>query len=108
MRVLIVDDEAEIRNVVKLLLESKGYEVAEAKNGSEAVDAVRADSEIDLCIMDIMMPRKSGISAVSEIREFSTVPILFLTANLLTAIRRERTVSAVTTISSSPTPRASL
>lgn len=83
MRVLIVDDEAEIRNVVKLLLESKGYEVAEAKNGSEAVDAVRADSEIDLCIMDIMMPRKSGISAVSEIREFSTVPILFLTAKSL-------------------------
>lgn len=83
MRVLIVDDEAEIRNVVKLLLESKGYEVAEAKNGSEAVEAVRSDGEIDLCIMDIMMPRKSGISAVSEIREFSTVPILFLTAKSL-------------------------
>ena len=80
MRILVVDDESEIRNVIKLLLSSKGYEVVEAKNGEEAVGAVMSDKEIDLCIMDIMMPKKSGIAATAEIRSFSTVPILFLTA----------------------------
>lgn len=83
MRILVVDDESEIRNVVKLLLVNKGYEVVEAKNGEEAVAAVSSDKEIDLCIMDIMMPKKSGITAAGEIRAFSTVPILFLTAKSL-------------------------
>lgn len=83
MRILVVDDEAEIRNVIKLLLSSNGYDVLEAKNGSEAVDTLRGDNDIDLCIMDIMMPNKSGIVAASEIRTFSTVPILFLTARSL-------------------------
>lgn len=83
MRILVVDDESEIRNVVKLLLVNKGYEVVEAKNADEAVASLRQDKEIDLCIMDIMMPKRSGVAAASEIREFSTVPILFLTAKSL-------------------------
>ena len=83
MRILIVDDEHEIRNVLRLLLTRGGYEVIEAGCGVDAVRAVSADNDIDLCIMDIMMPKLSGIDAARKIREFSTVPILFLTARSL-------------------------
>ena len=83
MRILVVDDEAEIRKVLRLLLTKAGYEVAEASDGAAAVDAVRSDSGIDLCIMDMMMPVMSGVEATVKIREFSTVPILFLTARSL-------------------------
>ena len=81
-RILIVDDEADIRRVLRLLLENKGYEVCEATNGKAAIEAVR-DGEIDLIIMDIMMPLVSGIEAATRIREFSMAPILFLTAKSL-------------------------
>ena len=80
MRILVVDDEADIRRVLRLLLENAGYEVFEAKNGLEAVNAVREDSSIDLCVMDIKMPKMSGTVAAAEIRKFSAVPVLFLTA----------------------------
>ncbi len=83
MKILVVDDEIEIRKVLKLLLENAGYEVTSAADGNEAVRCVREDSEIDLCIMDIMMPKKNGVEATAEIREFSTVPIIFLTAKSL-------------------------
>ena len=89
MRVLIVDDEIEIRNVIRLLLEGKGYAVCEAKNGGEAIDVVKTDADVDLCIMDIMMPKVSGISAAEEIRKFSSVPILFLTAKSLDADKEQ-------------------
>lgn len=83
MKILIADDEKEIRTVVRLLLENKGYEVMEAPDGIAAVDAARADRSIDLVIMDIMMPKLSGLRAVEEIRKFSTLPVLFLTARSL-------------------------
>ena len=83
MRILIVDDEPEIRNILRLLLENTGYEVREAADGLAAVLEVQNDSGIDLCIMDIMMPNLSGIEATARIRTFSTVPILFLTAKSL-------------------------
>ena len=83
MRILVVDDEAEIRTVLRLLLENSGYEVVEAGDGCRAVETVRGDRGIDLCIMDIMMPNMTGIQAVEKIREFSAVPVLFLTAKSL-------------------------
>jgi DNA-binding response OmpR family regulator len=83
MKILVADDEIEIRRVLRLLLESKGYEVLEAENGEDALFAVKEDRGIDLCIMDIMMPKLSGIEATKRIREFSPVPILFLTAKSL-------------------------
>ena len=83
MKILITDDEAEIRKVLRLLLESSGYEVVEAIDGASAVECLRADTGIDLCIMDIMMPVMSGVEATRRIRSFSTVPILFLTAKSL-------------------------
>ena len=82
IKILVVDDEADIRRIIRLILEKKGYSVIEAANGALAVDAVR-DSGVDLVIMDIMMPRMSGIAATAAIREFSPVPILFLTAKSL-------------------------
>ncbi len=82
IRILIADDEAEIRNILRILLSKKGYEIVEASCGAEAVEAVR-DGGVDLVLMDIMMPRMNGIEATSRIREFSTVPVLFLTAKSL-------------------------
>ena len=89
MKILVVDDEREIRNILRLLLETAGYVVSEAADGVAAVDAVRSDGGIDLCIMDVMMPRISGIEATKRIREFSPVPILFLTAKSLDSDKEE-------------------
>ncbi len=83
MKILMVDDEADIRTVVRLLLENAGHTVTEASDGACAVQAVKTDGGIDLVIMDIMMPNVSGIDAAIDIRRFSDVPILFLTAKSL-------------------------
>jgi DNA-binding response OmpR family regulator len=87
-KILIADDESEIRKIVRLLLEKRGYSVIEAANGDEAVERVTMGG-VDLVIMDIMMPLASGIEATKRIREFSTVPILFLTARSLDSDRED-------------------
>ena len=83
MKILIADDEIEIRKVLRLLLENAGYSIIEASDGAKAVEAIRNDREIDLCIMDVMMPVMNGIDATRKIRSFSTLPVLFLTAKSL-------------------------
>ena len=80
MRILVADDEKDIRRVLKLVLENAGYEVVLVRDGAAAIEAVKSDATIDLCVMDIMMPKLSGIDATGEIRRFSSVPVLFLTA----------------------------
>ena len=80
IRILAVDDEPDLRSLLRILLTNKGYEVLEAASGQEAVELVRSEPRIDLVIMDIMMPGLNGIEACAEIRKFSTVPMLFLTA----------------------------
>ena len=77
-KILVVDDHAEIREVSRILLESEGFLVEEAQNGDEAI--LKATDDIDLIILDIMMPNKNGYMACKEIRKKSNVPILFLTA----------------------------
>ncbi|NQX46931.1 response regulator transcription factor [Paenibacillus tritici] len=77
-KILIADDNNEIREIVRVLLESEQYNVTEAVDGEDAVNKV--DDTIDLIILDIMMPRKSGFKACVEIREKTSAPILFLTA----------------------------
>lgn len=79
-KILIVDDEPDIREVVSILLGSEGYQVLQAENGQAAVEMIYHDRTIDLVIMDIMMPGISGVEAVELIRKQSTVPVLFLTA----------------------------
>ena len=93
MKILIVDDEAEIRRILKLLLENSGYDTVLAGDGQTAVDVLSENKDIDLCIMDIMMPKMSGIEATQKIRKFSTVPILFLTAKSLPSDKREAYLS---------------
>lgn len=82
IKILVVDDEAQIRKVIRLLLEKKGYSIIEAGDGASAVDIVGKE-KIDLIIMDIMMPSMSGVEATAEIRKSSVIPILFLTARSL-------------------------
>ena len=89
MRILVCDDEAEIRNILRLLLENAGYEVVEAARANEAIDVLRENPGVDLCIMDIMMPSVNGVMAVEKIREFSTLPIIFLTAKSLDSDKEE-------------------
>jgi len=77
-KILIVDDDPEIREVLRLLLTGEEYQVIEAEDGKTALE--KLDDSIDLVILDVMMPGTSGYAACAEIRRQSTVPVLFLTA----------------------------
>ena len=79
MRILVADDEKLLVKGIKFNLEMDGFEVIAAYDGEEAVELVRAGG-IDLIIMDLMMPKKNGLDASLEIRSFSKVPIIMLTA----------------------------
>lgn len=79
-RILIVDDNQEIREVVTVLLENEGYEVEEAGDGEAAV--AKAE-DMDLIILDVMMPKMDGFKACRQIREVTNAPILFLTAKTM-------------------------
>ena len=76
--ILVVEDDAAIREGVRILLEGEGYIVQEAEDGYQCLKKVSDD--IDLVILDIMMPGISGIKTCEEIRKISHVPVLFLTA----------------------------
>jgi two-component system OmpR family response regulator len=78
--ILIVDDDPGIRTVVRLLLESRGYEVLDADSGASAVAVIGGRPDIDLIILDIMMPGMDGIEACGELRKTTNAPVLFLTA----------------------------
>ena len=77
-RILIIEDDADIREGVRILLESEGYIVEEAECGEEGLKKLSADT--DLVILDVMMPGMSGLKTCEEIRKVSFVPVLFLTA----------------------------
>lgn len=81
IRILVVDDEENIVNVVKAYLNKEGYTVLTALNGKEALDAFNASS-IDLVVLDLMLPDLSGEEICKEIRKNSKVPILMLTAKV--------------------------
>lgn len=76
--ILIIEDDADIREGVRILLESENYHVKEAVNGKMGLEVL--DEETDLVILDIMMPGMSGLRTCEEIRKISNVPVLFLTA----------------------------
>ncbi|MBQ7027457.1 MAG: response regulator transcription factor [Ruminococcus sp.] len=77
--ILIVDDEINIRKVVREYAEFEGYEVTEAENGMEAVNLC-TEHDYDLIIMDVMMPRLDGYSACKEIRKKKSIPFIMLSA----------------------------
>ncbi len=78
-KILVVDDDREIVGAIALLLEAEGYEVLRAYDGMEALDRA-VDPELRLILMDVMMPRLDGLSAVLRIRERRNLPILILSA----------------------------
>lgn len=80
IRILAVDDEPDLLALLGITLRSRGYDVAEAACGMDAIEIVKNDRTIDLVILDIMMPGLSGVETCERIRTFSPVPILFLTA----------------------------
>ena len=77
-QILIIEDDPDIREGVRILLESENYEVREAPDGAKGLAAL--EESTDLVILDVMMPKKDGLEACQEIRSFSTVPIIMLTA----------------------------
>ncbi|MED1555040.1 response regulator transcription factor [Bacillus paramycoides] len=78
-RVLVVDDESDMRQLVGMYLDNFGYEWGEAENGKEALRNLEMD-HYDFVVLDIMMPEMDGLSVCKEIRKTSDVPIIFLTA----------------------------
>ncbi|MBR2696184.1 MAG: response regulator transcription factor [Parasporobacterium sp.] len=81
LKILVVDDEARMRKIVKDFLVAKDYTVLEAANGEEALDIMYDNNnKIDLVILDIMMPKMDGWETCREIRKISKVPIIMLTA----------------------------
>ena len=83
-KILIADDEAEIRDLLHLYLEKDGYEVIEAADGAQALsalqDAALRNESIDLVILDIMMPGIDGYRVLRNIRENSNIPVIMLSA----------------------------
>ena len=79
-KILIVDDEERMRKLIRDFLVKSGYLVMEAGDGEEAYDTFMSNNDIDLIIMDVMMPKMNGYETSAEIRKVSKVPILMLTA----------------------------
>ena len=77
--ILVVDDEPHVRKLVKANLESSGYKVIQAEDGEQAIEMVESDLP-DLVILDLMLPKMDGYTVCRRVREFSTVPIIMLTA----------------------------
>ena len=80
IKILIVDDESRMRKLIRDFLEREGYQILEAADGIEAMDIFYANKDLDLIILDVMMPRMDGWQVCKEVREYSKVPIMMLTA----------------------------
>ena len=80
IKILVVDDEMRMRKLVKDFLVKKDYQVVEASDGEEALDIFFSDNEISLIILDVMMPKIDGWEVLKEIRNYSTIPVIMLTA----------------------------
>lgn len=80
LKIMVVDDESRIRKLVKDFLVREDYEVLEAENGEQAIDLFFSQKDIALIILDVMMPKLDGWQVCREIRQYSKVPIIMLTA----------------------------
>lgn len=80
MKILVVDDEKLIRNVIKEYAESEGFKIIEAEDGHDAISKVETNPDVNLIIMDIMMPRLDGYSACKEIFKIKRYPVIMLSA----------------------------
>jgi DNA-binding response OmpR family regulator len=80
LKILVVDDESRMRKLVKDFLVRKNYDVIEAENGEQAIDIFFSKKDIALIILDVMMPKLDGWQVCREVRQYSKVPIIMLTA----------------------------
>ena len=80
IKILIVDDESRMRKLIRDFMEREGYQILEASDGVEAMDLFYMHKDIDLIILDVMMPRMDGWEVCKEVRRYSKVPIVMLTA----------------------------
>lgn len=78
-KILVVDDEKSIREVIRTYAEFEGHEVVEASDGLDAIDKVR-EEDFDVIVMDIMMPKLDGFSSYKEIKKIKNIPVLMLSA----------------------------
>lgn len=79
-RILVADDEEEIRELLRLYLEKEGYEVLEAVDGEQALLLLQEYGDVAMLILDIMMPKKDGFHVLKELREKSNLPVIILSA----------------------------
>jgi len=80
LKILVVDDESRMRKLVHDFLAKAGYRILEAGDGAEALDVFFANNDIALVILDVMMPKMDGYAVLKEIRSYSKVPVVMLTA----------------------------
>ena len=80
LKILVVDDESRMRKLVHDFLAKAGYQILEAEDGAQALDIYFANSDIALVILDVMMPKLNGYEVLKEIRAYSKVPVVMLTA----------------------------
>ena len=80
LKILVVDDESRMRKLVHDFLAKAGYKILEAEDGAQALDVFFANNDIALVILDVMMPKLNGYEVLKEIRSYSKVPVVMLTA----------------------------
>ena len=80
IKILVVDDEARMRKLVKDFLSVKGYKVVEAADGEEAISLFMEQKDIKLILLDVMMPKMDGFETLKLIRQYSDLPVIMLTA----------------------------
>ena len=85
-KILVADDEKEIRNLLKLYLENDGFKVVEASTGLEVLDLLEKEKP-DMCLLDIMMPDMDGLTALKNLRQKSNIPVMMITARTADAER---------------------
>ena len=80
MKILIVDDDKDIVELLSIYVENEGYEVEKAYNGKEALSKLNMNPDIALMILDVMMPQMDGMEVIREVRKESQIPVLILSA----------------------------
>lgn len=80
MKILIVDDEELIRDIIKNYCENEGFSTIEAVDGNDALDKFKSNDDIDIVILDVMMPNKDGFTAYQEMKKLKNIPTIILSA----------------------------
>ena len=96
-KIMVVDDEQDLREMVCLFIETEGYEVVDAKNGKECIEKLKDGCAPDLILLDIMMPEMNGLETIKKINEdpsWKNIPVVFLTAHMDSIAKTEERLLA--------------